>query len=123
VEVSDIRLKKDVEQGMFSYRHFGLEYMLAQDVVLKSLNLEQEKQLFLLSFGHKKMKQNYTDIFSNLNDLPTNLLYAKKIMNDSDFNFESAEQKSILIDFIQAPVVIDQQIMRQIEKYINVKYK
>jgi len=123
VEVSDIRLKKDVEKGMFSFRHFVLEYMLAQDVVLKNLSLEQEKQLFLSSFEHKKTRQNYPDIFGNLNDLPTNLLYAKKIMNDSDFEFESAEQRTELSNFIQAPVVIDQRIMGQIENHFNVKYK
>ena len=89
IEVSDIQMKKDSERGMFSYRHFVLEYMLVQDFVLKNLSLEQEKQLFLLSFEHKKMKQNYMDIFSNINYFPTNLLYAKKIINDSDFKFES----------------------------------
>ena len=69
------------------------------------------------------MRENYPDIFGNLGNLPTNFLYAKKIMNDSNFKFEKSEQKKVLSDFIQAPVVIDQQIMSQIETYFSVKYK
>ena len=118
-EVSDIRLQKDVEQGRFTFRHFVLEFMLAQDVVLKNLSKEQEKQLFLLSFKHMEIKRENSDIFGNLNDLPTNLLYAKKIMTDSEFRIESDEMKKRLLDFIQAPLVIDQQIIGQIEDYSN----
>jgi len=123
IEIPNVQLKKDLERGLFSYRHFVLEYMLAQDIVLKNLNLEQEKQLFLLSFEHKKNKQNYLDIFSNLNDLPTNFLYAKKILNDADFKFENTKQKNILLNFIQAPVILDKQTASYLEDYINAKYK
>jgi len=124
VDVKGIRLLKDVEQGMFTFRYFVLEFMLTQDAVLNNLTEEQEKQLFFLSFEHKKIKQNYSDIFGSLNDLPINLLYVKKIMNDSDFKFENAETKKMLSDFIQAPLVIDQRIIDLIEnKYINAKYK
>ena len=123
VDFNDIQLLKDVEQGRFTFRHFVLEFMFAQDAVLKNLSFEQEKQLFTLSFEHKRMKQNYSNIFSNLNDMSTNLLYAKKIMNDSDFKFENAEMKKALSDFIKKPVVIDQRTVGFIEDYINVKYK
>ena len=123
-DVKGIRLLSDVEQGMFTFRHFVVEFMLAQDAVLKNLSAEQEKQLFLLSFEHKKIKQSYSDIFGKLNDLPANLLYAKKIMNDSDFRFENAEMRKTLSDFIQAPVVIDRRIINFIEDdYIDGKYK
>ena len=122
-DVKSVRLLNDVEQGMFSFRHFVLEFMLTQDVVLKNLSVEQEKQLFLLSFDHKKIKQNYSDFFGPLNNLPTNLLYAKKVMSDSNFKFGNAEIKKALSDFIQAPIVIDQQTMDFVEDYINVKFK
>jgi hypothetical protein len=123
LEIPDIQLKEDLERGMFSYRHFVLEYILAQDFVLKSLNLEQEKKLFLLSLEHKKKKQNYMDIFSELNYLPTYFLYAKKILNEAEFKFDNIEQKNILIKFVQGPVAIDKQMVGYLEDYINNKYK
>jgi hypothetical protein len=122
-EAANIRSYNSVEQGMFSFRHFILELLLTQDVVFKKLSLEQDKQLFSLCFEHKKIKNSYSDIFSNLNALSVNLLYAKKALNDPDFKFESAEQKKALSDFIKAPQSIDQRIIDNIEKYINVNCK
>jgi hypothetical protein len=122
-DVKNIRLQEEVEQGIFTFRHFVLEFMLAQDVVLRNLSLEQEKALFLLTFEHKKMKSDYSDIFSNLNIVPTNVLYVKKVMNDPDFKFQSTTQRNIFLDFVQAPILIDQQQMRIIDEFINVKYK
>jgi hypothetical protein len=122
-DAASLRLRESVEQGMFTFRHFVLEYMLTQDVVFKTLSPEQEKQLFLLSFEHKKMKSNYSDVFSNLNDIPTNLLYVKKAMSDADFKFKSAEQKKALSDFIQNPRLIDPRIMDNVEDFITVKFK
>ena len=95
--------------------------MLTQDAVLKNLNTEQERQLFLLSMDHKEIKQTNLDIFSNLNDLPTNLLYAKKMINDS--GVKNAEMKNSLSDFIKTPLAIDQQTAGYLEDYIKVKYK
>jgi hypothetical protein len=123
VNISNLRLANDIDQGKFTFRYFVLEFMFAQNIVLQNLSEEQEKRLFLLSFEHKKIKQNYPDIFSNLNDIPVSLLYAKKIINDSDFKFESAEQKKYLLNFIQAPVTIDQRIIGYVEDYVNIKYK
>jgi hypothetical protein len=120
-DVPNLRTKSDVEQGRYTFRHFVLEYMLAQDIVCKNLKTTQEKKLFLLSSAHKKIKNEFSDIFGNMNFLPTNLLYAKRIMNDPDFKFENAEQKEKLSDFIQAPIFIDPQIMGTIEDYINNK--
>jgi hypothetical protein len=122
-ETTNIRSYNSVEQGMFSFRYFILELLLTQDVVFNKLSLEQDKQLFSLCFEHKKIKNSYSDIFSNLNALPVNLLYAKKALNDPDFKFESAEQKKALSDFIKVPQSIDQRIIDNIEKYINVNYK
>ncbi|MGV8139196.1 MAG: hypothetical protein AB2L20_28715 [Mangrovibacterium sp.] len=122
-DITSLRSKSSVEQGNFSFRCFVLEFMLTQDIVFKKLSSRQEEQLFLLSFEHKQTKSNYSDIFSNLNALPLNLLYAKKIINDPDFKFEDAKQKKAILDFVQAPVSINQQIVDDIEKYIKASYK
>jgi hypothetical protein len=122
-EVTGIRLLTSIEQGEFTFRHFALEWMLAQDAVCRNLSLEQEKQLFLLSFEHKKIKRQYADIFGNLNDIPANLLYAKKVMADPDFKYKSMEQRNALSDFIQSPVWIEPQTMESVEDFITVKFK
>ena len=122
-DVLNIHSKSNIERGMLSFRRFVLEFILVQDVVLQNLTEEQEKQLFLLSFEHKQIKQNFLDIFGNLHDVPANLLYAKKVMNDSEFKFESDELKQSLTCFIQAPVTINQKRMKYIEDYIIAKYK
>ncbi|MDR1380604.1 MAG: hypothetical protein LBJ47_03890 [Tannerella sp.] len=122
-ELTGIRLLNDVEQGRLTFRHFVLELMLAQDVTLKNLRPEQEKQLFLLSMEHGKIKDRYSDIFSNLNSVPTNLLYAKKAIGDPDFKFENAEQKKAVLEFVQAPLAIDQRIADNIEYHVKSIYK
>ena len=122
-EVKSIRLLKLSEQGGFTFRHFFLEFMLAQDAVLKNLSGEQEKQLFLLSLEHKQMKKDYSDIFGELNDVPVNLLYAKKIMGDSNVKIENVELEKSLSDFIKSPAKINQTIIDYLEDYVNVKYK
>jgi hypothetical protein len=122
-EITSIKFQSAIEQGKFSFRHFVLEFLLEQDIVLNNLNLEQEKQLFFLSFEHKKIKNSNAEIFSNLNLVPTHLLYAKKIINDTNYKFESAEQKEVILNFIQIPVYIDPQIIDKIETYIKIKFK
>ncbi|MDR3286841.1 MAG: hypothetical protein LBT27_05310 [Prevotellaceae bacterium] len=122
-DVTSLRYQNSVEQGKFSFRHFVLEFMLTQDVVFKNLNLEQERQLFLLTAEHKKIKNSYLDIFSNLNFLSTNVLYAKKIINDPNFKFESIEQKKAISDFVNAPLYIDQQIIGDLEKQVMLNIK
>jgi hypothetical protein len=121
--LTTVRLQKSIEQGRFSFRHFVLEFMLTQDIILSKLNLEQKKHLFFLTSENKKAKSNYTDIFSDLNTLPAKLLCAKIIVDDPEFKFESDEQKKVLADFIKAPVYIEQQIIDYIENYININYK
>jgi hypothetical protein len=122
-EVITIQDQNDVERGRFAFRHFILEFILAQDVVFKNLTQEQEKQLFLLSLENTKIKNRYSEIFSDLNTISVNLLYAKKILNDPDFKFENAEQKKVLSDFVQTPVFLEQRVLDNIENYINVKFK
>ena len=85
--------------------------------------MEQEKQLFSLSFEFKQLKINNPEIFGNLNALPINLLYAKKIMSDAIFIFENDEQKKAISDFIKAPVSLNQHIVDHIEDFIKVNYK
>jgi hypothetical protein len=118
LEAVNVRSQSLYEKGMFSFRHFVLEFMLAQDVVLENLSDEQESELFKLALEHKKIKRNFPDIFSNLNDAPVNLLFAKKVMNDN----QAADMNEALSEFIQAPTLIEQNVSDYLENYINVKF-
>jgi len=122
-EVPAILSQSDINKGEFSLRLFVFEMMLAQNVVVENLSEEQEKTLVLLSFDNKEMINNNPDIFSNMHDVPRFLLYAKIVINDPDFEFESVEQKNAVLNFIQIPVDLDQQIADYIENYIYEKYK
>ena len=123
-DVRSIRLQNDIEIGRFSFRHFVLGFMLAQDIVLENLSLEQEKQLILLSTENKNIKKSYSDIFGNWTDIPVNLFFAKIIINDPNLKFESDEQKKALSDFIQSPAyILDQRIIGFVEDFVNVKFK
>jgi hypothetical protein len=63
------------------------------------------------------------DIFGNLNFLPANLLYAKKVMTDSNFTFKSVKQKNAISDFVKAPMSIDQLIVDEMENHIILTIK
>jgi len=110
------------EKTQISFLDFFLEIMLAQDTVLKNLSKEKEKQLILLSLEHKKIKQSYPNIFAGIHIVSRNLLYAKLLMNDSDFIFEDAEKEKWLSYFIQQPMYIDGPMVDFLETYINAKY-
>jgi hypothetical protein len=43
IDVKSVRLLNSVEKGRFSFRHFVLEFMLAQNIVLENLSEEKEK--------------------------------------------------------------------------------
>jgi len=116
-----IELWESITEGRYYTLLFAVEMLLAQDAVLKNLSGEQEQQLILLSFEHKEIKQKYS--FTNVSDVPANLLYAKMMMNDPDVRFESEEQRKALAEFIQKPVVIDQRTFSFVEEYMNNKYK
>ena len=119
-DVKGLGILCPIEQGRFSFRYFVFEFMLAQDIFLKNLSEEQERQLFLLSLEHKKIKNSYPDVFSDLNGVPTILLYAKKILND---NQARADMKSTLLEFVQAPVYVEQNVINYLNDYVNVKFK
>jgi len=122
-EVSAIQSQDDIDKVRFSYRHFVFEFILGQDVVVENLSDEQKKTLVLLSFENKELKNNNPDIFSSFYDSGRYLLYAKIVINDPDFEFESAEQKDFVSGFIQNPRFYDQQTAEYIENYIYEKYK
>ena len=82
-DTKNLRLKTDIEQGMFSIRSFALVFIFTQDVVLKNMSEKQERQLILLSDEHKKMRQEFPDIFGSFHDIPIGLLHAKKVLEDS----------------------------------------
>ncbi len=92
--------------------------MLAQDVVLETLTVEQEKHLFAMSIEQTKTEQRNPDVFGGLNALSTSLLYAKKMANNAH-----VMQKAELINFIQSPLYIDQKTMQYLEDYVTVKYR
>ena len=122
-DVKTIRLQKDVEQGGFTFRQFVLEFILAQDVVVNNLSAVQEKELFLLSNELKQIKNDYSDVYGNWHVIPINLLYIKKAVNTTGFIFESEAQRKGMSAFIQAPTLIEQQQIKNIEDYVNAKYK
>jgi len=119
-DVENAKTMQSAGKGMFSFRHFVLEFLMAQDVVLNSLNEEQEKTLFLLTLEHKKLKTSNRDIFSGLNDLPTCLLYAKKMTND---NRADGKMMLQLLNFIQVPAHIDRNMVDYLENYVNNTFK
>jgi hypothetical protein len=119
-EVAEIKSRSNVEIGRFSIQHFVLEMTLAQDVVLKNLNEEQEKHLIAMSVEHTKIERSNPDVFGNLNAVPTSLLYAKKIVNASD---ASVEKKAVSANLIKAPLHVDQETMKHLEDFVITKYK
>ncbi len=62
-EVAEVTLLKDTEKGKFSFRHFVLEMIMAQDVTIKSMDKEQEKHLFSMSIEQTKIERNNPTIF------------------------------------------------------------
>lgn len=116
-DVTETNKLSDIEKGRFSYRHFVLEFMMAQDVVVDNLNEEQERSLFLHSLTQQKIKTSNQDIFSGLNEIPTALLYAKKIRKDNPANDNDA-----LNNFIMAPYAIDRTTINSLNDYVQNKY-
>ena len=117
-DVSDARNFNSASKGMFSFRHFVLEFMLAQDDVLKKLSVEQEETLFMLALEQKNIKNGNPDIFSGLNELPTVLLYAKKAVCENSLE---AGKLNTLLNFIQAPSYIDQNTINYLYNHFNSK--
>jgi len=122
LDLPDILMQSDVEKGSFSCRHFVLDYILAQDVVLNNLSVEQERALFFLSFEHTQIKSDNPYIFGNLSTIPTCLLYAKKMTRDIDAEV-SGNMRQPLQDFIQAPRLVDRNIREYLEEYAKKKFK
>ena len=122
--VKSVYLLESVERGMLSLRMFIFEFILAQDVVLENLNTEQERELFLLSLEHRKIKSDYPDIFGGWHYVSRALLYAKKIMLDNaagdyaDELWEFINGRSLPMDFY-----IDQNTVKYLDDYINNKFK
>ena len=122
-EVESIWSLERYDQINFPFRHFVVEFMLAQDTVVNNLSEEQEKHLILLSLENQKIKQTYSDIFSErFNIMSRYLLYAKILMKDSDFIIEDAEVKEALSEFMQWDRNLKQILIDFLETYIYAKY-
>jgi hypothetical protein len=117
-DIATAKTLDNVGKGKFSFRHFVLEFMLAQDEVLKNMNEELEDTLFLLVLEQKKLKNNNPDIFSSLNELPTTLLYAKKAVSE---NRVDPGTLTTLLNFIQAPLSIDINTVNYLNNHFNSK--
>ena len=120
-DVQSVPLLPIEEQGRFSFRHFVVEFMLAQDIVLENLNEEQELKLFLLSFEHKEIKNSYPDIFSDWQIVSTALLYAKTVMRDNAAG-DYADEISKLIK-TPSGNLYDQNMLKYLDDYIYNKFK
>ena len=120
IDIKELPALSLVEQGMFSFRHFVLEFMLAQDVVINNLNEAQEEALFLLTMERKELLNSYPEIFSAMHKAPTALLYAKKMTNDNQVR---ADMKNAVSAFIQAPMLVNKDVINYLNDYINVKFK
>ena len=120
-DVKSVHLMEFSKQGRFSFRHFTVEFILAQDVVIDNLNAEQERELFLLNFKHRKIKSSYPNVYSGLNDIPVYLLYAKTVMR----NNAAGDYADELSKLIKAPSgrVYDQNMLKYLDDYINNKFK
>ena len=116
VDVNEAKSFRSADKGRFSFRHFVLEFMLAQDIVLNNISKDQEETLVLLSLQHKEIKNGNPDIFSGLNDFPSYLLYAKKMLND---NLTDGNMTNKLLDFVQSPRYIDQSTMNYLNNYVQ----
>ena len=108
-----------VEQGYYAIQLFVVEFMLAQDIVFKNLNKEQEDVLFLLVFESNEIKKDKY-IFSSRNDMSEYLLYAKKVIKDNAADKYANE----ISEFIKAPrTLLRQDIVKYLGDYIITKYK
>ena len=117
-DVKSVRLLQSIERGMFSFCTFVLEFMLAQDDVFENLNAEQERELFLLSLEHSKIKSDYPDVFGGWHYVSRALLYAKKTMRDNAAGGYAIE----LSDFIKAPLYLNLNTFNYLEDYIKSKF-
>jgi hypothetical protein len=121
-EVLELRSFDKIEQGHFTFRLFVLEFLFTHDDVLRHLNAEQEKQIFLLTFDFNKLKSDYADIFGSINSVPVYLLYSKKILDDAGFRFENEKQGKSVKDFVSRPLIVDFHTMTVMDNYLKNKY-
>ena len=115
-DVKSVYLLEGDERAEFSFRHFALEFMLAQDAVLENLNAEQERELFLLSLEHREITNS---IFGGNHFISRALLYAKTVMRDN----AAGDYANELSKFIKTPSSIAPNTVKYLDDYINKKYK
>lgn len=121
LEFDKLKDKDEIEKGKFSFQCFVLELILAQDDVFASLSDLEEDELLDVTNKNIELKIKQTDTFSTLNSIPSYLLYAKKALTDSNFEFKDAKQKSAVIEFIHRPLQLDDNIIECVERYIQNK--
>lgn len=92
-QLDQLQDKTDIEKGKFSFQSFVLDLIVAQDNVLATCNSDDETELLDVTIRNMELKTNHMNIFSNLNLIPSYLLYAKKVLSDVSFKFKDAKQK------------------------------
>lgn len=121
LELDKLRDKDIVEKGKFSFRYFILELILAQDNVLATLSINEEDELLDITIQNLKLKTKQPDIFGDISTTPSYFIYAKKALIDSNFNFTDAKQKNDVIEFINRPVGVDDNIIECVKRYFKNK--
>lgn len=120
-QLDQLNGKRDIEKGQFSFQSFVLELIIAQDNVIESFSDDDEKVLLDLTIQNMELKTNHADIFSNINIIPSYLLYAKKALIDKNFKFKDTKQKEDVMEFVQRPIFIDDSLIECVEQYIKNK--
>lgn len=113
--------KSEIEKGRFSFKCFVLDLILAQDNVFATLSNNEEQELLDITIRNLELKTEHPDVFSSLNTIPSYLLYAKKALIDSNFKFKDAKQKNDVMEFVQRPTGVDDNIIECVERYIKNK--
>lgn len=118
-EIEEIQIRDLSERGYFSFKWFVLEMIAAQDDLIREKNSSYIKQLIDISIDNLTLKGMYPDIFSDLNSIPTYLLFAKTIKySDIRIDNETSER---LEHFINSPSFLDSATIKDIDKIIERK--
>lgn len=111
LELDKLNDKDDIEKGNFSFQYFVLDLISAQDDVFATLSGDDEDELLDITITNMELKIKHTEVFGNLSGIPSYLLYAKKVLGDPNFKFIDAKQKNDVIDFVNRPSGVDNNII------------
>lgn len=108
-----------IEKGKFSFKHFMLEFIMAQDCVVIPQNKAEEKNIVSVIATNMELKEKYPDIFSQLNIIPSYVVFAKKMLQESNVSLKTTEIKNKITNFINKPLMLDSDIVEETDNYIK----